>query len=238
MALDFHRPDIIDEPVVCQVYCEKKGNWARLVNHSCKPCARFVNRVVSRKARVMLQAIRDIWDGVEVTANYGRNFFKNKDCLCETCAQPNQATIDSRNLSSPRGQDRNTRDDMQQPFGSRRYPTPLQNKVNSTQSRATSESVTASAPPPTEINIMRSEASYEVSLEVPQTSLERSVTETRDQIRMEDGKDTWDPRRSEYSDFGGVNEGASPSTQSFMRECFNLDIQYYHSDEEELGDVH
>ncbi|KAF2190315.1 hypothetical protein K469DRAFT_760034, partial [Zopfia rhizophila CBS 207.26] len=54
IALDFHRPDIIDEPVICQVYCEKKGNWVRLVNHSCKPCARFVIKVVSKKARVML----------------------------------------------------------------------------------------------------------------------------------------------------------------------------------------
>ncbi|KAF2175329.1 hypothetical protein K469DRAFT_684017 [Zopfia rhizophila CBS 207.26] len=130
MALDFHRPDIIDEPVVCQVYCEKKGNWVRLVNHSCKPCARFVIKVVSGKARVMLQAIRDIWDGEEVTANYGRNFFKNKDCLCQMCAQSNQATIDSRTLSSPN--EANNRDNEQQPSGSLRYPIPPQTEVNDT----------------------------------------------------------------------------------------------------------
>ncbi|KAF2187430.1 SET domain-containing protein [Zopfia rhizophila CBS 207.26] len=97
MALELHRPDIADEPVVCQVYCKEKGNWVRLVNHSCSPCARFVVKVVSGKVRVMLQAIRDIWDGGEVTANYGRDFFKNNDCLCEICeaeAQPNQGTND------------------------------------------------------------------------------------------------------------------------------------------------
>ncbi|KAF2189961.1 hypothetical protein K469DRAFT_701246 [Zopfia rhizophila CBS 207.26] len=245
MALDFHRPDIIDEPVVCQVYCEKKGNWVRLVNHSCKPCARFVIKVVSGKVRVMLQAIQDIWNGQELTANYGRGYFETKDCLCEICearAQSNQAIIDSSILSPPEVQDPNTRDDEQQSSASHRYPTPPQDKINSTQSRATSESVTAPAPPPTEIN--QSEASYEVSLEVPQTSLERGVTETRDQIRMnqirmKDGKDTWAPKRSEYSEFGGEREGASPSMQSFMRECFDLDVQYYHNEDyEELEDVH
>ncbi|KAF2188785.1 SET domain-containing protein [Zopfia rhizophila CBS 207.26] len=85
MTLDFRRPDLPEEPVVCQVYCGDKGNWIRLVNHSCNPCARFVFKVVSGKARVMLQASREIYDGMEVTAKYGSDRLKGDNCLCEVC---------------------------------------------------------------------------------------------------------------------------------------------------------
>ncbi|KAF2187932.1 SET domain-containing protein [Zopfia rhizophila CBS 207.26] len=85
MTINLNRSDIDEEPVVCQVYCQDQGNWVRLVNHSCKPCARLVAKIVSGKAGVMLQATQDIYDGAEVTVNYGRGHFGNNDCLCEVC---------------------------------------------------------------------------------------------------------------------------------------------------------
>ncbi|KAF2183627.1 SET domain-containing protein [Zopfia rhizophila CBS 207.26] len=85
MAVDFRRPDIYDEPVVCQLYCKERSNWVRLVNHSCEPCAVLIANIVSGKARIMLRASRDIWDGTELTISYGSGFFKRDDCLCERC---------------------------------------------------------------------------------------------------------------------------------------------------------
>jgi hypothetical protein len=83
-SVDFERPDV---GVTCRLCCEKKSNWARLVNHACDPCAEMTVRIVSGRARLMLRARRDIWDGMEITVNYGKSFPKDEACLCATCTE-------------------------------------------------------------------------------------------------------------------------------------------------------
>ncbi|KAK3377669.1 hypothetical protein B0H63DRAFT_477671 [Podospora didyma] len=72
-ALDFVRSDVDDEEPVCQLYCGLESNSFRLLNHDCSPVACFIERKVS-----------DIYDGMEITVSYGKDFFGD-GCSCETC---------------------------------------------------------------------------------------------------------------------------------------------------------
>ena len=81
-VLDVVREDL-NEETVCQVHCANVGNYLRLLNHSCKPSARFSFRKVSGKYRVMVLASRDIYDGEEVTVGYGKEYLSGMRCLCE-----------------------------------------------------------------------------------------------------------------------------------------------------------
>jgi hypothetical protein len=84
MAIDVYRPDI--GGVACKLYCGgKNGNWTRLINHCCDPCAEIVVVVKQGRARVMLRALQDIPDGKEITISYGDEFVMDKACLCEVC---------------------------------------------------------------------------------------------------------------------------------------------------------
>ncbi|KAK3311440.1 uncharacterized protein B0T15DRAFT_521481 [Chaetomium strumarium] len=71
------RPDLDDEPVA-DIYPRRMGNWVRKVNHSTNPSAAFMVMKISGRWRQMLVAIRDIGDGEEITAKYGRGFFKRQ----------------------------------------------------------------------------------------------------------------------------------------------------------------
>lgn len=44
-------------------------------------------RIVSGRARLMLCAHRDIWDGMEITVNYGKSFPKDEAYLCAICTE-------------------------------------------------------------------------------------------------------------------------------------------------------
>ncbi|KAK5021243.1 hypothetical protein LTS07_011158 [Exophiala sideris] len=86
-CLELKRPDLVDEPAVCHIYCGLCGNTVRLVNHACKPSAEFKTRQISGKIWVVLVAKKDILDGEEITANCGRGFIKKGECRCNTCVQ-------------------------------------------------------------------------------------------------------------------------------------------------------
>ena len=82
-SLELVRADISEEPVVCQIHCADTGNYFRLMNHSCKAAARFRGMRVSGKYRVMVEAVRDIRDGEEITVFYGKDYLAGRKCLCE-----------------------------------------------------------------------------------------------------------------------------------------------------------
>jgi hypothetical protein len=90
-SVDFKRSDI---GMTCRLYCEEGSNWARLVNHACDPCAELIVKVTRGRARMMLRARRDIWDGTEITVNYGEAFSADEGCLCATCSKSAVLTKD------------------------------------------------------------------------------------------------------------------------------------------------
>ncbi|KAK4154873.1 hypothetical protein C8A00DRAFT_14051 [Chaetomidium leptoderma] len=75
MAL--HRPDMDDE-AVADIYPRRMGNWVRKVNHSTNPSAMFRVMKISGRWRQMLVAMRNIGDGDEITAKYGKGFLKDQ----------------------------------------------------------------------------------------------------------------------------------------------------------------
>jgi len=75
MAL--RRPDLDDEPVA-DIYPRRMGNWVRKVNHSADPSAMFRVMKISGHWRQMLVAIKNIEDGEEITAKYGKGFTKHQ----------------------------------------------------------------------------------------------------------------------------------------------------------------
>lgn len=90
-SLVLKRPILDDEHAVCQIYCGNKGNLARLVNSACQTWATSAVvkfQQVSGRIRVILSAKRDILDGEEITAYYGRDFMKKGQCRCDACLQP------------------------------------------------------------------------------------------------------------------------------------------------------
>jgi hypothetical protein len=75
-TMDFCRPDLDDEPVAA-IYPRRMGNWVRKVCHaSTNPSAVFRVMKISGRWRLMLVAARNIGDGEEITAKYGRGFSK------------------------------------------------------------------------------------------------------------------------------------------------------------------
>ncbi|KAG7291562.1 hypothetical protein NEMBOFW57_001581 [Staphylotrichum longicolle] len=76
-ALALRRPDLDDEPVA-DIYPRRMGNWVRKVCHSSDPSAMFRMMKISGRWRQMLVAVRDIGDGEEITAKYGKGFLKEQ----------------------------------------------------------------------------------------------------------------------------------------------------------------
>ena len=76
-ASELVRANLNDESV-CQVDCANTGNCLRLLNDSCKPSARFIFKKVSGKYRATVVAVRDIYDGEEITVNAGGDIWLAK----------------------------------------------------------------------------------------------------------------------------------------------------------------
>jgi len=85
-AMEFCRPDLGGEPVA-QIYSREMGNYARKVNHSCNPSAKFCEKRISGQWQVVLIAIQDIQHNSEITVNCGKKFLsaQGKGCLCSEC---------------------------------------------------------------------------------------------------------------------------------------------------------
>ncbi|WQF89383.1 Putative SET domain, JmjC domain, SET domain superfamily protein [Colletotrichum destructivum] len=83
-TVDFVRPDLPYEPVVCQIRCAEAGNCFRLLNHSCAPSARCVQMKASGRYVTAVKATREIYDGAEITICYGyKTDWIENECLCE-----------------------------------------------------------------------------------------------------------------------------------------------------------
>ena len=50
-------------------------------------CEELIVKITQGRARMMLRARRDIWDGTEITVNYGRAFSADRGCLCAICSK-------------------------------------------------------------------------------------------------------------------------------------------------------
>ncbi|KAL2020204.1 hypothetical protein VTK56DRAFT_8630 [Thermocarpiscus australiensis] len=74
-TMELRRPDLDDQPVA-EIYPRRMGNWVRKVNHSTNPSAAFRVVKISGRWRLMLVAARDVADGEEITAKYGRGFLR------------------------------------------------------------------------------------------------------------------------------------------------------------------
>lgn len=77
-ACEMARDDLSDEgelKTVCQVYPRFMGNWARKANHSCEYNVQFVDRRISGRWRVMVEAMVEIAPGDDILINYGDNFW-------------------------------------------------------------------------------------------------------------------------------------------------------------------
>ncbi|ETN44767.1 uncharacterized protein HMPREF1541_10437 [Cyphellophora europaea CBS 101466] len=81
MIMDFNHPDILCEPVVCQIDFAKRGPCLRLSNHSCRPSARVKAMKVSGQYRLIMTAARDIYDAEEITVDFKRSSLDGP-CLC------------------------------------------------------------------------------------------------------------------------------------------------------------
>lgn len=76
-TMDLRRPDLDDQPVA-DIYPRRMGNWVRKVNHSINPSAVFRIIKISGRWRQMLVVLRDVHDGDEITAKYGKGFQKEQ----------------------------------------------------------------------------------------------------------------------------------------------------------------
>ncbi|KAL2132000.1 hypothetical protein VTI74DRAFT_4332 [Chaetomium olivicolor] len=76
-AMELRRPDL-DDQVVADIYPRRMGNWVRKVNHSTDPSAVFRVMKISGRWRQILVAMRNIVDGEEITAKYGKGFLKGQ----------------------------------------------------------------------------------------------------------------------------------------------------------------
>ena len=82
-TLELVRGDLPNEPSVCQIHCAETGSRFRLLNHHCRPNARFRGMAVSGRYRMMIQAVRAIRDGEQITVNYGPGYWGKKRCPCD-----------------------------------------------------------------------------------------------------------------------------------------------------------
>lgn len=60
---------------VAQINCERISNIFKLMNHDLNPTVVLVGRRVGGKYRMEVQAGRDIYDGEELTHNYGMEYW-------------------------------------------------------------------------------------------------------------------------------------------------------------------
>jgi hypothetical protein len=75
----------------CEIDGSRTGSPFRFSNHSCNPnAAMFVGRVGMMRRLKYLMCLRTIKAGEEITADYGKGWFKKEPCWCESeyCRNP------------------------------------------------------------------------------------------------------------------------------------------------------
>ena len=60
-----------------------RGNWTRYINHSCDPNTQFQSQNVGMRTEILVEAIRDIEFGEEITIDYSDDYFVSQDFACK-----------------------------------------------------------------------------------------------------------------------------------------------------------
>lgn len=76
------RRDLVFEPEVAQINCDRIRNIFGLMNHHCEPTVESRGMRVSGKYRVELYTTRDVYDMEELTFHYGRRYWGKRNCPC------------------------------------------------------------------------------------------------------------------------------------------------------------
>jgi SET domain-containing protein len=72
---------------IAQIYPRNRGNLFRLVNHDCGNSfsAKVVCEIISGLLVPVFYAVRDIWDGEEITVKWSQDYRQGKECSCHSC---------------------------------------------------------------------------------------------------------------------------------------------------------
>lgn len=88
-SLEIRRGDLHHKaPVSGRIYCRFEGNIMRFCNSSCDPNGAVVWARCSGRYVAIVEALRDIFDGDELTFSYGTEYFSDESpCQCgsENC---------------------------------------------------------------------------------------------------------------------------------------------------------
>ncbi|KAF2254132.1 SET domain-containing protein [Trematosphaeria pertusa] len=92
MEIEIGEIPAFDEPTEATVFIDgaTRGNWTRFINHSCDAYAVFRVRRVGNIRIMGVEAVKDVPEGVELTVNYGDEYYglqTKKICCCgaENC---------------------------------------------------------------------------------------------------------------------------------------------------------
>ncbi|KAF9699552.1 hypothetical protein EKO04_002310 [Ascochyta lentis] len=74
---------------------EKCGNYVRFCNHSCESNAKIFEARVGKERVLALRATRWIKSGEQICIDYGDDYFRSRQCLCESasCKYPNAVNV-------------------------------------------------------------------------------------------------------------------------------------------------
>jgi SET domain-containing protein len=78
-------PDSLPHSNTVLIDAAHKGNWTRFINHSCNAYAIFHQTRVGDTTVMIVEAVRDVPAGVELTVNYGLDYYGPKSkrvCHC------------------------------------------------------------------------------------------------------------------------------------------------------------
>lgn len=76
----------LDFSIIFKEISQTEHLWlgpAAYVNHDCQPNCKLYTLKVNGK--LCLQSVKDIYEGEEITWNYGKDYFKRGECECVTC---------------------------------------------------------------------------------------------------------------------------------------------------------
>lgn len=67
---------------LAQINSNRYGNWTRFLNHSCQASTAFRIKTFGRFERVLVVAVRDAEPFEELTVDYGREYWRTRECFC------------------------------------------------------------------------------------------------------------------------------------------------------------
>jgi hypothetical protein len=98
----------VDKPKFVYVDAERRGNWARFMNHNCNNNAEIVQARVGSTKFIAIRARRKIVKGEQVTIDYGNEYFTERNpCRCgeDVCKYANGKPAKRKKRGSDSGED-------------------------------------------------------------------------------------------------------------------------------------